>query len=130
MSSRSLEEMRAERDRLDAKIRAAEENAVLEHNSRMAELEGALRAFALDDGNWPVKNRRRKNAELLDIGFGDQVVTVALYLHEPDYPVGSTVVSVTDQASGVTATFDGAPSGQALVALVKGWLVSSVEEES
>lgn len=121
MSDQNLDQMRAERDRLSRQIQAAEAQAVVDHNSAVSNLEAALTEFAEADG-WALTSGRRKNAALLDLGFPDRVVSVALYFDEDNYLSGSTKVSVTDRASNVTASFDGLPTSNALISLVKGWL--------
>jgi hypothetical protein len=120
--------MRAERDRLNAEIAATEAEAAASHNSRMDDVQGALERFAESQG-WTLTTRRRKNAALLDLTVSGQTVTVALYYDEDDYPAGQTAATVTDQASGVTASFDGVPAAAAVTSLVRGWLTADRDTE-
>jgi hypothetical protein len=128
MDNRSLEQLRTERDKLNAQIAAVEAEAEANYNSQLDDVQSALERFAEEQG-WPLTTSGRKNAALLDLGFPDRTVTIALHYNEDRYPAGSTAVSVTDQASGVTASFDGVPVVTAMTSLVQGWLTADRADE-
>lgn len=125
MTETPLERMRAQRNTLDKQIREAEQEASLEHNRRMDELLDAVERFGDQHDGWTVKSRDRKNSAILDVETPDRSVTVELYYdHRPDYPLGTTVVSVTDHSTGARADFNSTPSAAALSGLILGSLTA------
>jgi hypothetical protein len=122
---KSLAELKAERAKLDQQIAEAEgEKAALDYNESMANLQVDLEAFAHSNRIDRSPIRRRKNEVILHFGSirAGRTLRVGLYYDEDDYPVGGTVLTVTDQSTGTTASFDAIPPVDALTGLLAGWL--------
>lgn len=72
-----LVQMRAERDRLDSEIRAAEQAQRGAWNKALVDVEVAFSAWLREQHVIDVDKRERKNAEIWDIGNGALVATFA-----------------------------------------------------
>lgn len=86
-----LVQMRAERDRLDSEIRAAEQAERGAWNRALGEASGALSAWLHEQHVIDVARRERKNAEILDVGNGALTATFAR--DEENYSRGLRVQS-------------------------------------
>lgn len=121
MSDQPLDQMRAERDLLNARIAAAEAENATTYNSRLDDVERALEEHA-DAKGWTVTRGRRKNATMMDIASSGLSVSAHFYYDEGDYPAGGTALTVTEKVGKVTASFDGVPKPFTVAQLVEAWL--------